>query len=113
MKNNRPTVYAVDFDGTLCTNKYPAIGEPNMKLIEDMKKKRENGDYVILYTCRINQEAQDAVNFCLQYGLVFDAINENIPEVLVALNITDEPRKLLADIFIDDKAYNVKDEYDF
>ena len=30
MKNN---IIAVDFDGTLCENKYPEIGEPNMELI--------------------------------------------------------------------------------
>ena len=26
-------VIAVDFDGTLCENKYPKIGEPNRELI--------------------------------------------------------------------------------
>ena len=31
MKQN---IIAVDFDGTLCTNLYPAIGEPNEKLIK-------------------------------------------------------------------------------
>ena len=30
MENN---IIAVDFDGTLCENKYPDIGEPNMDLL--------------------------------------------------------------------------------
>lgn len=28
MKDKTPKIIAVDFDGTLCTNAYPEIGEP-------------------------------------------------------------------------------------
>lgn len=36
MKQN---IIAVDFDGTLCENKWPEIGMPNEELIEYLKKK--------------------------------------------------------------------------
>lgn len=34
------TVYAVDFDGTLCESTYPGIGAPNMGLILHLIKRR-------------------------------------------------------------------------
>ena len=36
MKQN---IIAVDFDGTLCENKWPEIGMPNEELIDYLKKK--------------------------------------------------------------------------
>lgn len=36
MKNK---IIAVDFDGTLCVNKYPEIGDPNKELIAYLKKR--------------------------------------------------------------------------
>ena len=31
-------IIAVDFDGTMCENKWPEIGEPNLELIAYLKK---------------------------------------------------------------------------
>ena len=33
-------IIAVDFDGTLCENKWPDIGEPNVDLISYLKKQQ-------------------------------------------------------------------------
>ena len=41
MKQN---IIAVDFDGTLCENKWPEIGMPNEELIEYLKKRQANGE---------------------------------------------------------------------
>lgn len=49
MKNN---IIAVDFDGTLCENKYPEIGEPNMELIDFLMSCQLNGDTDILKTLK-------------------------------------------------------------
>lgn len=38
MKTN---IIAVDFDGTLCVNKFPEIGEPITDTIEYIKKKEK------------------------------------------------------------------------
>lgn len=38
IKQTKKNIIAVDFDGTLCTNKYPDIGEPNKNLIAYLKK---------------------------------------------------------------------------
>ncbi len=37
------TIYAIDFDGTLCESKFPGIGSPNIALIEHLKKRRKRG----------------------------------------------------------------------
>ena len=35
--------YAVDFDGTLCENRWPEIGEPNQELIGYLVGRRQQG----------------------------------------------------------------------
>lgn len=73
MKQN---IIAVDFDGTLCENKWPEIGMPNEELIEYLKKRQTNGEKLILWTSRNEEQTQDAVDWCKKYGLIFDAVNE-------------------------------------
>lgn len=34
-------IIAVDFDGTICENKYPAIGEPRRSTISYLKEKQK------------------------------------------------------------------------
>ena len=53
--------YAVDFDGTLCENRWPEIGEPNQELIGYLVGRRRQGDKVILWTCRSGELLQKAV----------------------------------------------------
>ena len=74
---------AVDFDGTLCENKWPNIGAPNEELFSFLKKQREAGVKLILWTCRSGERLERAVTFCSQNGLEFDAVNENLPEIIV------------------------------
>jgi rhodanese-related sulfurtransferase len=96
------TVYAVDFEGTLCKSIYPGIGAPNMGLILHLIKRRSQGNKVILWTCRCGQQLTDAVEFCRKHGLEFDAVNENLPELMEIWG--NDPRKVAADVYIDDKA---------
>lgn len=51
--------YAVDFDGTLCENRWPEIGEPNQELIGYLVGRRQQGDKVILWTCRSEEPVKD------------------------------------------------------
>lgn len=97
------TVIAVDFDGTLCRNKYPKIGKPNKRMIEYIKHQQENGCLVILWSCRSGILLDQAVQWCKNQGLQFDAVNENLKE-RIELFGTD-PRKIGADMYIDDKAF--------
>lgn len=99
---------AVDFDGTLCEHRFPEIGEPKQIVIEYIRKQAEQGTKVILHTCRDNIEngrkyLQEAIDWCLEHGVPFHAVNYN-PWVPFG-----KSGKLYADIYIDDRAVNVKD----
>lgn len=73
----RDHVIAIDFDGTLCVSAYPDIGEPKEEVIEAAKKEKENGAYLVLWTCREGNLLEDALAWCLEHGLEFDYVNDN------------------------------------
>ena len=97
-------VYAVDFDGTLCEDKWPEIGTVNDKLIGYLIGRRQQGEKVILWTCRSGELLQKAVEWCLEHGLEFDAVNENLPERIEFFG--GDCRKVGANVYIDDRAWN-------
>jgi len=97
------SVYAVDFDGYLCRDAWPEIGEPNTNIIEHFKELRNQGNKLILWTCREGQALQDAVEWCAGHGLVFDAHNENLPEMSEWFG--NDCRKIGADWYCDDRSY--------
>ena len=107
-------IFAVDFDGTLTLNKgcEPSLGKPNIHLIKFLVKMRELGNKVILWTCRDDVPGvgdghmlTDAVEYCKEYGLEFDAINDNLPDIVKFYNTNC--RKITADYYIDDKSVSV------
>lgn len=104
MDANRNTIFAVDFDGTLSFGKWPDVGEPNTSLFEYLIQKQKEGARIILYTCRTREALKTAVSFCRKQGLEFDAVNENLPELVDLYG--EDTRKIEADIYIDDKAVN-------
>lgn len=104
MDLNKNTVIAVDFDGTLCAEAWPKIGEANRKLIMHLLKQKEKGTRLILWTCRCGDELEEAVEWCRNQGLEFDAVNENLPELIKLYG--NNSRKINADIYLDDKAVN-------
>lgn len=95
-------VYAVDFDGTLCEDAFPEIGAPILATIEFVKAARAAGDKVILWTCRVDDRLEAALAWCADQGLVFDAVNDNLPELIE--KYSSNCRKVCADRYIDDKA---------
>lgn len=97
-------IVAMDFDGTLCTEKFPNIGEPIEEMIQLCKDIKKQGYKLILWTCREGQVLKDAVEWCKEKGIEFDAINDNIPEIKEEWNAN--VRKVYCDIYIDDKALN-------
>ena len=94
-------VIAVDFDGTLCENKYPQIGDPKNNTIAYLKDKQRNGAKVVLWTCRINELLDAAVRWCRNQGLIFDAVNQNVPEIIEEFG--GDTRKIFANEYIDDR----------
>lgn len=103
----RPKTIAVDFDGTLCESRWPEIGEPRYGTIAWVKAQKENGAKLILWTNRVGDRLDEAVAWCGAYGLHFDAVNENLPEVIAAFG--GDTRKIVADFYLDDKAVRAQD----
>jgi hydroxymethylpyrimidine pyrophosphatase-like HAD family hydrolase len=91
---------AVDFDGTIVENQYPAIGKPMLFAFETLKALQDKGFYLILWTVRKGKDLDDAVKFCHEHGVDFYAVNRNYPEEQLD---EDTSRKIEADIFIDDR----------
>jgi len=95
----------VDFDGTLCQSKYPFIGEPIQEVIDYVKNLAENGNQLILWTCRVGDKLDEAVEWCKKQGIEFDSINENLQSAIDEWG--SDTRKISAYRYIDDKAIDV------
>ena len=102
-------VIAIDFDGTLCTDRYPEIGAPKKRVIERALAEQSAGATLILWTCREGTLLAAAVAACELWGLHFDAINEN-PAATVEKWGTD-PRKVGATEYWDDRAVALTAEW--
>lgn len=102
-----PYIVAVDFDGTLVKDCYPAIGELNERVFKALMEYKSMGWKLILWTCRDGRFLFDAVKFCGSKGLFFDAVNENLKEVQKLFGGSDT-RKVYANVYLDDKAVQPK-----
>ena len=101
-------IIAVDFDGTLCENKWPEIGEPNTELLHYLKDRKDAvGAKLILWSCRTGERLEEAVQWCAKHGLKFDAVNANLPEIIEQFG--GDTRKIVADVYIDDRAATIFD----
>ena len=96
---------AIDFDGCLCTDAFPAIGEPNWPVIKRAQAEQRAGAGLILWTCREDQLLLDAIAACEGWGLAFDSINESLPDGIEAFGT--QPRKVGASEYWDDKAASI------
>ncbi len=96
----QPTTIAIDFDGTIVENAYPAIGMPLLFAFDTLKKLQEQGYILILWTYRSGKKLEEAVAYCKSNGIEFYAVNKSYPEEVMDDKIS---RKIHADLFIDDR----------
>lgn len=94
-------IYAIDFDNTLATTRFPEIIGPNKKMVAFTKAVQAQGHKIILWTSRAGADLENAVEWCRLQGLVFDAVNEPLPEQIKRWG--NDTRKIYADYYIDDK----------
>lgn len=105
-------IVALDFDGTIAyttIETYPYIESVNYKAIEVMKKYKEAGGKIVLFTCRAGTDLDIAVECLREYGLKVDAVNEDLPQVVLDwVQIRPESfisPKVFVDMYIDDRAF--------
>lgn len=95
---------AVDFDGTIVEHRYPKIGKEIPFAVETLKRLQADGHTLILWSVREGQLLEEAVEWCRTRGLEFYAVNSNHPATYYEGEEEPmSPRKLKADIFIDDR----------
>ena len=94
-------IIAIDFDGTIIKNRYPLIENPDMEMIEFIRRNQKKYTW-ILWTCRTGEKLEEAVNYLLtEHGIRFDYINENTKDNLIKWG--GDTRKIYADYYIDDR----------
>ena len=98
-------IIAVDFDGTLCRNEWPDIGEPIVPMIEAAKEAKKRGAKLILCTCRERKRLAEAVVWCAVRGLKFDAVNANLQSRIDQYG--GDCRKISFDELWDDRAADI------
>lgn len=101
-KNLFPPILAVDFDGTLVDNKFPEIGAIKPDIWAAVRAYKLMGWKIVLWSCRNGTMLDDAVKFCADNGLEFDAVNQNIPEVIQYFGA--DTRKVFANLYWDDRS---------
>lgn len=116
-KMSRPKIMAVDFDGTVVTHMYPQIGSEAPHAVRVMKRVQAAGNKIILWTCReedpSNAEAeylQKAINWMYESGIQLYAVNETRVDDDFR-NPAGERRKVLADLYIDDRNIGIPKAY--
>lgn len=94
-------IIAIDFDGTILNNRYPIIENPNMEIIDFIKRNRKKYTW-ILWTCRDGDKLQEAVDYMKsEHGIRFDFVNKNATEKIMKWG--RDARKVYADYYIDDR----------
>jgi len=116
-----PKIIAVDFDGTIVENAFPEIGKLKEAVAEKIRKEKEKGATIILYTCRRGKDLEEAVEFCKANNIPIDYVNRDADQIVEAFAGGDfegllkeslaEDRyvKPFANEYIDDRAINVED----
>lgn len=91
-------IIAVDFDGTIVSDRYPKIGKPLPFAFETLRLLQSEGHRLVLWTVRTGRTLEEAVKFCEENGIQFYAVNKTFAE-------EDDrgSRKITADLFIDDR----------
>ena len=102
-----PPIMAVDFDGTLVKDRFPEIGAERENFCRAIRILQKMGVKSILWTSRTDSALQEAIEWCKDHDLHFDAINENLPEV-IELTGTDT-RKVYANVYFDDRNRSISD----
>ncbi len=94
-------IIAIDFDGTLHTGEWPSIGEPMPYAADTLRRLRDDGHYLIIWSCREGAPQTAMVNWLLENRIPFDRLNDHHPEI--AKKYGYAARKVFADLYLDDK----------
>lgn len=107
----RYQLFAIDLDGTIVEESFPEIGQLKPHAIRVMKRIKENGGKIAIWTSRSTSQAGKVQKFLAENNIPYDVYNEPFPEIKEKYEATS--RKVFADIYIDDRAYGVNRKIDW
>lgn len=94
-------VISIDFDGVIVEDAWPEVGDIIPGARETIRKWYDvDGHWIIINSCRTCDELEAMIGVLNYYKIPFDAINENLAWRIVKYGT--DPRKIGADIYIDD-----------
>lgn len=94
-------ILAIDFDGTICRGKFPAIDGQQPYAAETINSLYADGHYIIINTCRSGEQLLEAINWMLEQGIYFHRVNDNHPDQTA--HFGNNSRKIYAHLYVDDK----------
>lgn len=112
-------IICVDFDGTIVDHAFPEVGNIKPYAAAALMALKHKGYRLVLWTCRSPIDItktegvpqrnflKESVDFCTAQGIEFEAINANVP----GLGFEAMP-KVYANIYIDDRAYKAKIDWE-
>ncbi len=102
MKTKNSKIIGVDFDGTLAVTRgsYPRIQKPIQEVIDYILEEQRKGAYLILVTMREGDVLDQAVEWCEEQGIIFDAMNDNLDFMQEFFG--NNPRKIFCNEYLDD-----------
>jgi len=95
-------IVAIDFDGTIVTDKYPEIGEIKDGAKEAINQLYADGYTIIIWSCRTGINKARAIEWLVKQGIKFHYFNESSYENLKQHEFKDT-RKVFANLYIDDR----------
>ena len=100
LKPEEMPVISIDFDGVIVTDKWPDIGEEIPGAVGTINGWYDAGYWIIINSCRDHKEKADMIVWLQRAGVRYHAMNENL--VWRICMYGTDPRKIGADIYIDD-----------
>lgn len=94
-------IIAIDFDGTIARSDFPVIQGEVPYAAESMRKLKEQGHYLLIWTCRTGNDLLQAINWLLERNIPFDRVNDHNPENMAIYG--NGGNKVYAHCYIDDR----------
>lgn len=95
--------FAIDFDDTIVDNKnvtFPEIGTLKYDADRVIKKIRDNGGEIAIWTCRSGEHEKGVKDFLSKHEIEYDSFNAVLP--CEKEQWGEGGRKIYADVYIDD-----------
>lgn len=99
---------AIDFDGTITHYApHPELGEIREEAVRVIKRIRDEGGKICIWTCRCDDDEQRVIDYLARHGIEYDIFNEPFEDMCSFFG--GNPRKVCAEIYIDDKSLHCEE----